>query len=257
MLRFFVPAYQDAPKAVHPRVGPLDDPAPSLLARSLVDRLCFLAPRPHMRGELKLHQEIAHFLIVVPCVEAHALRWRLRWLRTLDDKAVNRGPHPFHVMSVGTIQHQSNGDTMPLSQQTALDPALGAIGGMWPGFFPPEWRLGHRAVHAQPVPVNALQLVKRCHSRVPELPEDIRGDPRLKPVVCGGLGTSLDLVQGFPLASRPEDVKNGIGTAAIRDTGPPASTSMPIHRRGEQRFEDGPQRIGNAKPGRRPMVWRA
>jgi len=138
MLRFVVPAYQDAPKAVHPRMGRLDDPAPSLLARWSCDRLCFLAPRPHRRGAPKRRQGSAHFLIVGPFVEAHALRWRLRWLRTLDAKAVKRGPHALHVMSVGTIQHQANGEAMPRSQQTALDPALGAIGGMWAGCFPPR-----------------------------------------------------------------------------------------------------------------------
>jgi hypothetical protein len=145
----------------------------------------------------------------------------------------------------------------PSVNRLRLTPPLARSVGFGPVFFPPEWRLGHRAVHAQPVPVNALQLVKLCHSRVPELQEDVRGDPLLKPVVCGGLGTSLGLVQGFPLAARPEDVKHGIGTAAIRDTGPPAPKAMPIHRRWEQRFKDGPQRIGNAKPGRRPIVWRA
>ena len=39
MLRFFLPAYQDAPKTVHPRVGPLDDPAPGLLFRLQGDRI--------------------------------------------------------------------------------------------------------------------------------------------------------------------------------------------------------------------------
>ena len=54
---------------------------------------------------------------------------------------------------------------------------------------PPAGGLGHRAVHAQPVPVNALQLVKLGHSRLPKWPEDVRFYPLLNPVVCSGLGT--------------------------------------------------------------------
>src|SRR5215471_7868032 len=126
MLWLFVPAYQDAPKTVHPRMRPLYHPAACLLARLLLDRLGFLAPRPNMRGEPKLLQDIAHFLIIVAFVEAHALRLRHRWLRALDDHTVERGPHQFHVMPVGAIDHQPNGDAVPLSQQTALDPAFGA-----------------------------------------------------------------------------------------------------------------------------------
>src|SRR5262249_25860624 len=107
-------------------------------ARLLFDRLCFLATRPNMRGEPKLLQDIAHFLIIVAFVEAHALRLRHRWLRALDDHTVERGPHQFHVMPVGAIDHQPNGDAVPLRQQTALDPAFGAVGGVWAGFFPPR-----------------------------------------------------------------------------------------------------------------------
>src|SRR5919109_4902763 len=111
------------------------------------------------------------------------------------------------------------GTPWPSVNRLRLTPPLARSVGFGPVFFPPERRLGHRAVHAQPGPVNTLQLVKPGHTRLPEFQEDIRFHPGLKPVVGGGLGTQLGLVQGFPLASRPEDVKNGIGTATVRDTG--------------------------------------
>jgi hypothetical protein len=34
--------------------------------------------------------------------------------------------------------------------------------------------------------------------------------------VGGGLGAQLSLVQGFPLAARPQDIEDGIGTLAVR-----------------------------------------
>jgi hypothetical protein len=122
---------------------------------------------------------------------------------------------------------------------------------------PPQGRLGHGPVHTQLVPVNVLQLVKLCHPHLSELQEDIRCHPLLKPVMSGGLGTELGLVQGLPLASCPEDIKNSIGTAAIRDTGPSASKAMRLDIRWEQGCQNGPQLIGNAEPGGGPIVWRA
>src|SRR5687767_4379570 len=70
----------------------------------------------------------------------------------------------------------------PSVNRLRLTPPLARSVGLGPVFFPPEGRLGHRAVHAQPVPVNALQLVKPCHSRLPEVQEDVRCYPLLKPV---------------------------------------------------------------------------
>lgn len=91
-----------------------------------------------MGSEAKLSQDIADFLIVVTFIEAHALRLRLRWLRAFDDEAVERGPHPFHVMPVGAIHRQPKGDAVGLRHQAALDPAFGAIGGVGASFFSPQ-----------------------------------------------------------------------------------------------------------------------
>src|SRR5262245_23436436 len=138
VFRLFVPTYQDAPKAVQPRMSPLDDPAPSLLARVVFERLRFRATRPNMGREPKLLQDIAHFLIVIAFVEAQALGVRLRGRRAFGDEAVERSPDQFHVMPVGARHCQPNGHPVALGQQAALDPAFGAIGGIRAGFFPPQ-----------------------------------------------------------------------------------------------------------------------
>jgi hypothetical protein len=85
-----------------------------------------------------------------------------------------------------------------------------------------------------------LQFVKRFHTRFPEVQETIRFDPFLKPVVGGGFGTQLRLLQGFPLAPRAEHVENRIGAAAIRQTRPAATKAVGMHPYREQRREDGP-----------------
>src|ERR687886_2322448 len=81
------------------------------------------------------------------------------------------------------------GTPCPSVSRLRLTPCLPRSVGFGPVFFPPKRCLRHRSVHTQPVPVNALQLVKLFHSCKPEFLEDPRLDPLLEAVVGGGLGT--------------------------------------------------------------------
>lgn len=92
VFRLFVPTDHEAPNAVHPRMGPLDGPAPSPLARLVFERLRCLATRPHRGREPKLRQDLASFLIVIAWVEAPARGVRLRGRRAFGDEAVEGGP---------------------------------------------------------------------------------------------------------------------------------------------------------------------
>src|SRR5919108_4530003 len=136
VFRLFVPAHQDTPKAIHPRVSALHHPAPSFLACYHFDRLRLLTPRPNMGGAPKLLQDLTDFLIVVAFVQAHALRVLGCWRRMRNHEALERRPHQLHIMPVGAIHRQPHGDAVALGQQTTLDPAFGTVGGIWPGFFP-------------------------------------------------------------------------------------------------------------------------
>ena len=136
----------------------------------------------------------------------------------------------------------------PSVNRLRLTPPLARSVGFGPVFFPPERRLGHRPVHAQPVPRDALQLVKLFHPRLPEFQENVRFDPCLKPIVGRGFGTQLSLLQGCPLAARAEHIENGIGTAAIWYTWTPATKAMGIYPDREQRCEDGPEHIRDTEP---------
>src|SRR5262249_52605717 len=62
-----------------------------------------------------------------------------------------------------------SGTPWPSVTRLRLTPPLARSVGLGPVFFPPEWRLGHGAIHAQPGPINALQLVKLGHARLPEV----------------------------------------------------------------------------------------
>src|SRR5262245_19536697 len=53
-----------------------------------------------------------------------------------------------------------------------LTPLLPRSVGFRPVFFPPEGRLSHAAVHGQPRPVDAHEVVVLQEARLPELQED-------------------------------------------------------------------------------------
>src|SRR5262245_53827567 len=81
------------------------------------------------------------------------------------------------------------GTPCPSVNRLRLTPPLARSVGFGPVFFPSQRRLGHGTVHAQPVPVNALEFVKLFHPRLPEFQGDVRVDPHLKPVMGRGFGT--------------------------------------------------------------------
>ncbi len=88
--------------------------------------------------------------------------------------------------------------------------------GLGPVFFPPERRFRHRPIHAQPAPVNPLQVLKLGHPGFPQLQKDPGGHPCLEPIMRRGMGTQLGGVQRAPLTPGPQHVENRIGTLPIR-----------------------------------------
>src|SRR5438876_3959594 len=70
-----------------------------------------------------------------------------------------------------------------------LTPFLARSVGFLPVFFPPERRLGHAAVHAQPGPVEPLALVVGQQARLPHGLEDTGRDPFLEAIMGGGTRT--------------------------------------------------------------------
>jgi hypothetical protein len=71
------------------------------------------------------------------------------------------------------------------------------------------------------------------------------------------MGAQLGLVQCLPLAACPQDEEDGVRARAISDAWPPTPKAMGIDMGGQQRLENGPQLIGDAKPRRRPIIRRS
>jgi hypothetical protein len=126
-----------------------------------------------------------------------------------------------------------------------LTPCLARSVGFFPVFFPPEGCLGHAPVHAQPFPVDALQVVVVQQAELPHLEEDALPDPQLEAVVGGGTGAEFGGVQCLPLAAGAQDVEDGIQTDAIRSRGPAAAETMGVDSLGDADVQLLPEIIGD------------
>src|SRR6266487_1068136 len=89
VLRFFIPANQETTKAIHPGMCPFHHPPTSFEAGFPFERLRLFPTRPDMGGEAEVVKDVAHLLVIVSLVQAHPLRLLLRWLRTVDDDALD------------------------------------------------------------------------------------------------------------------------------------------------------------------------
>ena len=94
----FLPAGEDAAKAVQPGVGALDNPAAGAEAGLSLDRLCFFAAAADVRGERELLGERTDLRVVVAAVEAERLRRRGRRRGSFDRDRLERGAGELEVV---------------------------------------------------------------------------------------------------------------------------------------------------------------
>ena len=133
---------------------------------------------------------------VVAFIQAHTLGLVWTGRRSRHGQAVHRGPHQFHVMTVGPVHRQTHRNALGFGQQATLDaPPLPRSVGLGPVFPPAQGRFGHGAVHTQPTPVQPLQFVIAFQSHPPQLQEHPSGNPFLKAQVGGGPGADARGVQ--------------------------------------------------------------
>src|SRR5579871_596524 len=140
VLRFFAPANEDTPKAVHPTVRPFHHPPPRLVPCLPLDLLRLLAPHLDVRREAELLQQRADFVVVISFVQAHPLGRVLGRLGTLGicRDALQRGLDQLHVVAVGAVDGQPQRNAVGVHEQTALDAPLGSIGRVFASLFPPQ-----------------------------------------------------------------------------------------------------------------------
>jgi len=135
---------------------------------------------------------------------------------------------------------------LPSTSRLRLTPLLARSVGFLPVFFPPEGRLGHAPVQAQPGPVDLLEVVVFVKAHLPHLEEDALPDPLLEAVVGGGPGAELGGVQGLPLAASAEAEEDGIHADAVGGAGLATPEGVSVDAGGDADLDLGPEVIGDA-----------
>ena len=125
-----------------------------------------------------------------------------------------------------------------------LTPLLPRSVGLGPVFPPAQRGFGQGPVHAQPTPVQTLQIVIAFQPGPPQLQEHPGGGPFLKAQVRGGAGANARGIQGLPLATGAKHVEDAVGAGPVRDPGAASAQGMGIHPLGKEWGQRLPQFVG-------------
>jgi hypothetical protein len=137
----FLPAGEDAAKAIQPGVGAFDDPAAGAVAGLALDCLRFLAAAADVRGEAELLGEFAYLVVVVAAVEAESLR-RLRCrCGSLDRDRFDRRACQFEVVQVRARWRDPDRDALALGEKRSFRPFFALSVGLGPVSSPPSGAL--------------------------------------------------------------------------------------------------------------------
>jgi hypothetical protein len=137
------------------------------------------------------------------------------------------------------------GTPCPSVSRLRFTPLLPRSVGLGPVFFPAQRGFGHCPIHAQPAPVDPVQLIELLDSCLPQLEEDVRFHPLLKAIMRCRVRTQFGLVQGLPLAAGSQHIKNGVGTTAVRHARSSPAKTMRVHMDRQQRLQRRPQLIAD------------
>jgi len=120
-------------------------------------------------------------------------------------------------------------------------PSLPRSVGLGPVFSPAERGLGHRTVHAQPSPIQALQFVIDFQTTLPQTQKNARRAPFLKSPVGRRTGTNAGGVQGVPLTAGSQHKEDRVHGVSIIPSWPASTIPMRIRVLGQQRLHERPQ----------------
>ena len=129
---FLRPADQQAPEAIAPGVGTLDDPAVCAEAGLVQDRRSLLAAGADVGGESKLGAELVHLGIVVALVETESVRLAGSSVRPLDQDARERRAEELEVVDVRPGELEPDRDAAAFADDGSLRPLFALSVGFGP-----------------------------------------------------------------------------------------------------------------------------
>ena len=124
-----------------------------------------------------------------------------------------------------------------------MTPFLARSVGFGPVFFPPEGRLRLASVHAEPRPVDPVEVIVLQQAGLPKLEEHPRFHPFLEAIVGGGARTDAGRIESLPLAACAQDEEDRVHAIAVGASWPATAETVRIHMLREEQFHLLPQII--------------
>ena len=141
--------------------------------------------------------------------------------------------------------HRPMGTPLASVRSERLVPLLLRSTGLGPVFFPRQGSLGHRAIHCQPTPVDAVERIILGQPGLPEAQKKAVLHPRLEAVVRRGAWTKAGHAECVPLATGSQHKEDAVRAGAIRHAGPPAAKAVGVEMRGQKWLHERPQLVAD------------
>lgn len=189
----FLPASQESPKAIDPRMRSLHHPSSCFESRVLLPLHFFLAARFDVRPIVATLEKLTHVRGVVSFVETDVLMSTRGGLRPVDGHAIESGLDKLDVVRVRAADFDAQRNAASVGEHRAFRTQLTAIGGVLARIFPhPEaiWSslrqrfansTGCPSAHRIPASISSTTCGRRllrstagsndvgcCPSRIPE-----------------------------------------------------------------------------------------
>jgi hypothetical protein len=116
--RFLIPTDQNAPKTIQPTMSSLHYPTSGTFSSFFFDLLPFFATRADMCCKAKFFQQVSHFRIIVAFIQTHILLLLSGRFRSFYHNVFKGVAYHLHILAVGTLDRQSNRNTMSFRQHT-------------------------------------------------------------------------------------------------------------------------------------------
>lgn len=117
VLSLLLPTDKNTAKAVHPAMGAFDDPAACPLVGIACQVARFFITGANMSGKSEFGQDRPYLIVIVTPIQTQTL-WLVRGgFRSGDNNTVQRSLHQFHIMAVGSFNHQAQRYALTVGQQ--------------------------------------------------------------------------------------------------------------------------------------------
>ncbi len=168
---------------VHPTVGAFHHPPTGLEPFPTLDGPRLFAAGANARRATKLQHQVPDVVEIAALLQAQPLPAPRPRFRPLHGRARRGGLRRFHVVPVGPVHRDADGNPSSFTRQASLDAALGSVRWIRPGFFPRP-----TAPSSSPHPSTATAIGTPSIRHIPRAPASTACGTRLSYAAPGTAG---------------------------------------------------------------------